>query len=584
MSPIPDEIIEQVRDAADIVAIIGRHVDLKRTGSDYRGPCPFHGGTNRNLAVIPKKQMFYCFVCHEAGDVFSFFMKREGLEYPAAVRLVAGELGIEIPERTAPGPDPNEPLYDAVSLAADWYARQLRESPDARQAREYLARRGFDVEKQPELGFGFAARDERFTDAMRNLGLTDEVMLEAGLLVTRDDGSVRPRFWNRLLIPIHDLRGRPVGFGGRLLGDGEPKYLNSSDNKLFHKGQLLYNLHHAKQSIRRHEGAIVVEGYFDVLKLSLVGVENVVASLGTAFTADQAKLLARYCKEVTILYDSDRAGLKATFRAADVMLGAGLRVTVATLPEGEDPDTLATEGGAAAIRRVVGDALDVCERKIQLMERAGMLATVPGRRRALDKLLPTLRATSDPVSRDLYISLTAEALGTSRESVAREADRKATAAVHQPETRFSEAPISLAQASLAERTIVLVLVHHPNLRASVTPSLPAMSLSDVGREVVTALCELPAEAGISDVMVSLSATGRQLLQSRYEQAAPPADFADRLLGDSMAGLESDRSQQRISEIDREFHLLSDDEKDARMREKKELVVESVNKRAGKWKL
>ena len=340
MSMIPDDLIEQVREAADLVGIIGEQVELKRTGADYRGPCPFHGGTHRNFAVIPKKGMFYCFVCHAAGDVFTFFMKRLGMDYPTAVREVARRVGITIPERGPAGgggPDPHEPLYTAVATAADWFGRQLGDSPEAAVARDYLASRHVELETALPLGLGYAPRGKPFLDAMKGLGLRDEVLLEAGLVVKREDGTLAPRFRGRLLFPIHEQRARIVGFGGRILGEGEPKYLNSPDTPIFHKGRLLYNLHAAKHAIRKAERAILVEGYFDVLRLSLAGVEEVVAPLGTGLTSDQAQLLQRHAPHVILLYDSDEAGLRATFRAGDELLRERLRVSVASLPAGDSP-------------------------------------------------------------------------------------------------------------------------------------------------------------------------------------------------------------------------------------------------------
>src|SRR5438105_6358806 len=243
VSLIPDDVIEQVREAADIVGIIGEHVELKRTGSDFRAPCPFHGGTHRNFAVIPRKGMFYCFVCHAGGDVFTFFMKKLGMDYPTAVREVARRAGITIPERGPTGPDPREPLYSAVATAADWFAGRLRDDPEAQIARDYLTTRHLDLETVQPLGLGYAPRGKAFLDAMKGLGVRDEVLLEAGLLAKREDGTLAPRFRGRLLFPIHDLRGRVVAFGGRILGEGEPKYLNSPDTPIFHKGKLPYNLH-----------------------------------------------------------------------------------------------------------------------------------------------------------------------------------------------------------------------------------------------------------------------------------------------------------------------------------------------------
>ncbi|MEP7226688.1 MAG: DNA primase [Gemmatimonadales bacterium] len=421
MSMIPDETIEQVRDSIDIVGLIGESVALKRTGSDYRGPCPFHGGTNRNFAVIPKKGRYYCFVCHESGDVFSWFMKRHGMDYPTAVREAARRTGIVIPERAErAGPDPHEPLYSAVAVAHDWFARQLLEQPEAKTAREYLEGRDVPLDTAAVLGLGFAPMGKTFLKAMADLGIAEGILLQAGLTAQREDGSVIPRFRGRLLFPIHNLRGRVVGLGGRLLVPGEPKYLNSPETDIFHKGKQLYNLHQAKGAIRKEESVLLVEGYFDVIRLSLAGVEHVVAPLGTALTPEQATLLKRFAPAATILYDSDLPGLRATFRAGDELLRHAVRVRVATLPPGEDPDTLVRKGGAAALEGVLRDAIDLLERKIQMLERKGYFEGVEHRRDALDRLLPTIRAAADPITRELYLSLAAERAGVSKDVLERE--------------------------------------------------------------------------------------------------------------------------------------------------------------------
>ncbi len=418
---IPDETIEQVRDSTDIVGLIGESVTLKRTGADYRGPCPFHGGTNRNFAVIPKKGRYYCFVCHESGDVFSWFMKRMGMDYPTAVREAARRTGIVIPERAErAGPDPHEPLYSAMAVGHDWFARQLLELPDASAAREYLQTRDIPLETAAMLGLGYAPVGNAFLKAMADLGVEERILLEAGLVAQRDDGTISPRFRRRLLFPIHNLRGRLVGLGGRLLGPGEPKYLNSPESEIFHKGKQLYNLHQARSAIRKEESVLLVEGYFDVIRLSLAGVEHVVAPLGTALTPDQAVLLKRFTPAATILYDSDLPGLRATFRAGDELLRHAVRVRVATLPPGEDPDTLVRKGGMEALDAVLRDAIDVLERKIQLLERKGFFEGVEHRRDALDRLLPTLRAAADPITRELYLSLVSERAGVSKEVLERE--------------------------------------------------------------------------------------------------------------------------------------------------------------------
>jgi len=465
VSMIPDEVIEQVRDNADLVAIIGESVTLKRTGSDYRGPCPFHGGTHRNFAVIPKKGLFYCYVCHAGGDVFSYLMKRFGMDYPTAIRDVARRVGMVIPESSGPAaPDPREPLFSALTVAQEWYTGQLIESADGKDARDYLERRELPLDALAPYGLGYAPRGNAFVRAMTELGIAESVLIEAGLLARREDGRIVARFRDRLLFPIADARGRVVGFGGRILGRGEPKYLNSPDTDVFHKGRLLYNLHFAKNAIRKADEVLLVEGYFDVLRLVGAGFEHVVAPLGTALTADQATILKRYAPKAILLYDSDSPGLRATFRAADELLRHTMRVHVATLPTGQDPDSLVQAGGKKALEDVLGDATDVLERKIQLLERKGWFEDVAHRRAAIDRLLPTLRATADPIERELYLTRVAEKSGISKDVLAQEVARTpAIGAPPRPDTASSERPVPQAagrrDGESAERALLRVMLH-----------------------------------------------------------------------------------------------------------------------------
>jgi DNA primase len=585
---IPDELIEQVRDAADIVTLVGDHVNLRRTGSDYRGPCPFHGGTHRNFAVIPKKQMYYCFVCHEGGDVFTFYMKKLGMEYPAAVREVAQKCGIAIPERSTGGPDPREPLFTATSVAAEWYARRLQEADDAGAARAYLAQRGFETEKAAVLGLGFAPPGKPFLAAMAKLGIESDILQEAGLAVEREDGSLRPRFWNRLLFPIHDLRGRAVGFGGRILKDGEPKYLNSPDTPIFHKGTLLYNLHHARNAIRKAERAIVVEGYFDVLRLVDVGIDEVVAPLGTAFTREQAHLLKRYAKSVTLLYDSDQPGLRATFRAADELLREGFSVLVATLPPREDPDSVATKGGATAVQELLRDAIDVLERKIQLLEHRGWFATLAGRRRSLDRLLPTLQAAKDPVTRDLYVTRTAEALGVARESVLRELETPSSRG--EVEAPRRPGPSRLPSARIRARDhspevqLARVMLHQPSWRPRIAEQLPRpMPRDSAATELLMLLATTDPSVGGSELVSQTEGVVRGLLVELLGEESQVPNV-DAVVEGALNRLESRGIEERLASIDRRMPVATEDEKIELAREKESLSREIQKLNPSRWKV
>ena len=582
MSLIPDDVIEQIREAADIVGIIGEHVELKRTGSDFRAPCPFHGGTHRNFAVIPRKGMFYCFVCHEGGDVFTFFMKKLGMDYPTAVREVARRVGITIPERGPTGPDPHEPLYGAVAAAADWFARQLRESPEADVARHYLASRHLELETALPLGLGYAPRGKAFLDAMKGLGLRDDVLLAAGLLAKREDGTVVPPFRGRLLFPIHDLRGRVVAFGGRILGAGEPKYLNSSDSAIFHKGKLLYNLHVAKHAMRKAERAILVEGYFDVLRVALAGIEEVVAPLGTGLTPDQARLVKRYAPHVILLYDSDEAGLRATFHAGDELLREGLRVSVASLPPGEDPDTLVQQHGAAGLEPLLKDAVDVLERKIQILDRKGFFGTLPGRRRALDRLLPTIRAAQDPITRELYLSRAAEAAGVRKDVLEREITgdqrREAGGAARSPVSGLPSPASRLPSPTLpasAEKALLLLLLEGEPWKARVIEAVDPAEFEFPAYRAVF-------ESVVDDAALALDDTSARAYEHLKAEGLGGRD-PNEMYELAVNWLEARRLERQMQRLDDQLPFESP-ERQASLIAEKRRVFDELRKRYPRYKI
>jgi DNA primase len=427
---IPDDTIERIRESADIVQVIGEYVELKRTGADFRGPCPFHQGTNKNFSVSPKKKIYYCFVCHEGGDVFTFLQKRLGVDWPTSVKMVAEKSGIEVREverSHREGPDPRARFWEMNAAAAEYFARMLWEDSGADAARDYLASRGITRDIADRFGLGFAPREIGVMRAALNaLGYDDAALLEGGLMVQPEESSEpRPRFRRRLMFPILDALGRHVGFGGRVIGEGDPKYLNSPETPVFSKGKLLYGLNAAKLGARREDRMLVVEGYFDVVRLMNAGVDEVVAPLGTALTEAQAALVARYAKNVFLLYDADAPGQKAAFRSGDELLRQGAAVFIVSLPDGEDPDTYVAKHGPDALRARLGEASDVFERKVQILERAGWFADLAGKRRALDRLLPTIRATADPLTRDIYIARASEVSGVGRELLAEELTKRA---------------------------------------------------------------------------------------------------------------------------------------------------------------
>jgi DNA primase catalytic core len=433
---IPQHLVEEVRTRADIVEVIGEHVQLKRSGKDYKANCPFHSERTPSFYVVPSKNFYNCFGCGEKGDVFNFLMKKVGLNFNEAVRQLAQRVGVEIPADTAQaGDDPHKKLYEAIAFAADFFQTRLWGDERGERARQYLTSRGITREIADRYGIGYAPdawRDLR--ESAHKHGIEDEILLGAGL-IKESERSEDPydRFRDRIIFPVAETTGRTVAFGGRILraSEGAPKYLNSPETAIYQKGRLLYGLNWSRSAIRREGMALVVEGYMDYVSLASVGVDNLVAGMGTAMTPEQATLLARYSRKAVLLYDSDMAGMKATFRTGDALLRAGVEPLVATLPAGEDPDSLARKGGPAAVTQVVTEAIDVLDRKLQILEERGFFGDIEGVRHALDRLLPTVRAAADPALKDIYVARVAGKTGVRRETIeqALTSDRPLNAAV-----------------------------------------------------------------------------------------------------------------------------------------------------------
>ena len=586
---IPDEDVERVRDAADIVQIIGEHVNLRRVGTDWRGPCPFHQGTHRNFSVSPKKRMYYCFVCHAGGDVFNFLQKRLGMDWPSAVRAVADKSGVDIRETDTrrEGPDPREPVWELNATAAEYFQRTLWEDDLGQPAREYLAKRNITREAGQRFGLGFAPREIGLLRSYLNtLGFDDDRLLTGGLLVKREEAEEpRPRFRGRLMFPIYDASGRLSGFGGRLIGPGEPKYLNSADSPTFTKGRLLYGLNWARHAIRRDERLLLVEGYFDVVRLVLAGIESVVAPLGTALTDDQAAMIARQAKNVFLLYDSDVAGQKATFRAGDLLLAQGVSVRVVTLPEGEDPDTFVRAHGSAGLEAQIEASIDVFDRKIQILERAGWFGELQKKRRALDRLLPTIRATSDELMRDLYVVRASEVTGVDREILNRElGSRQASSEIEPIRQTLPQRPTIRGRTndrreprrnagSSAERELIRAML---NDRSRVEPIAerigPDAFRNPAYRAIFSALLESGEEKPIDKLSEALDADSIELMQEMLGEGDALINL-QRTIDDSITRLHVRDMEERLAEIDSLIPLANDIERESLAKEREKLVIQ-----------
>ena len=414
---IPSDFIDRLLERVDIVDVIGSRLDLKKVGKEHQACCPFHNEKTPSFTVSPTKQFYHCFGCGAHGTAIGFLMEYERLGFPEAVDELARHAGMEVPRegvRDRPGPDPR-PLYDTLQEAADLYWRQWREDPESDRARAYLKGRGLSGAIAKRFQIGYAPPGWDFL--LRHLGgdyERERRLVDAGLLIEREDGTRYDRFRDRIMFPIRDRRGRVIAFGGRVLGDGEPKYLNSPETAVFHKGRGLYGLYEAQQAQRELPRLLVVEGYMDVVALAQLGIPYAVATLGTATTAEHLRLLLRSTAELVFCFDGDRAGRAAAWKALKTALplvGGAQTIRFLLLPQGEDPDSLVrVEGGGAFASRIKNATL-LSDFMFEQLTDGLDLDTTEGRSRLDAAARPLIQGIPTGTFRTLVEQRLADAIG-----------------------------------------------------------------------------------------------------------------------------------------------------------------------------
>jgi len=410
---IPERVINDIRDRTDIVQIIGSVLDLKRAGRNFKALCPFHGEKTPSFMVSPDKQIYHCFGCGKGGNAFNFVMDYEGVGFVEAVRKLAKDVGVEV-ERYLSGGEAKErlePYYRAVEFASGFYGEMLSRGEGSEQARTYLADRGIGDELIGSFGIGFAPPGwDNLHRAATGAGISIDILQELNLVVRSRGGSgYRDYFRNRIIFPIPTISNRIVGLAGRVLDGSEPKYLNTTESKIYSKGRILYGLNSSKDEIRKVGSAILVEGYMDYLMLWKKGIRNISAVCGTSLTEEQARLLARYANRVYIINDGDRAGVRAAVRASDQLIVQGLEARIVVLPEGEDPDSYVVKKGADALRDLMRSAPDYFTYLREEAEKGNRKTY--RRDQVIQHLLGTISRVDDGVKRDLYIQELSQLFG-----------------------------------------------------------------------------------------------------------------------------------------------------------------------------
>lgn len=514
----PEHFIDELKNRADIVRIIGERVELKKKGANWMARCPFHEEKTPSFSVNPAKGFYHCFGCEKSGTVFNFLMETEGLSFPEAVRKVAGDTGIPLPEpvdsekytKQRKKRDADRRLAKQVielnSIALEFWERCLEtDHPSARAARDYLAARELETETLSSFRIGYAPDSwDALLNTLKEKGFEENLIRKSGLVsINEEKKSVYDRFRDRIMFPVLDLNGDPVAFGARILGKGEPKYLNSPETPAYIKGEYLYGLHQNKDEIRRLKYAILVEGYMDLIALFQFGIRNCVASLGTALTSSQAKVLGRFARKVAVNYDGDSAGIKAARRAIETLLAANFEIKVLILPDGKDPDDfIRTEGFKAYKDQHKNHALPYLRFVLENSVRDRNLASPTQKAEAIEDVIPALVAVRNSIHKREAFDQSMNFLRVDDPALKRDLWRTVRAGSHSAgdSVRKKVEKASRAKITVAEQKLLEIIVHDTEVRKKL---LPQMEESDYQPLATGPLFEALVRLDASDRETSL---------------------------------------------------------------------------------
>lgn len=501
MSTWVDDPVAEVRRRADIVEVISESVVLKRSGRNYLGLCPFHGERTPSFNVNPERQIFRCFGCGEGGDVFSFVMKSGHLTFPEALKTLADRYGVALPDRR-PEDDDKGPVKEANELAADFYRRMLAHDEIGAKARAYLEDRGVGPELQERFKLGYAPPHwDALYRYLLEKKIPASVQEKAALVRPRQSGSGHyDYFRNRVIFPITSEAGYVVGFGARAIDAGdEPKYLNSPETVLYHKGSLLYGLNVARDAIKAKDEALLMEGYMDVITAHMFGFTNAVGVLGTALTPSQARAILRYTpsKRVVLAFDADKAGQNAAERGlstlSDVTAGVGLEVRILAVPEGKDPDAYLRKEGTEAFQKLLDEAPNWTQFLLMRALAPFDVRSDEGRLKAVAACVPVLRQIENHVTQDYYVTWLSQFVGVREESIRLEIKRGMRHNV--TPSRGAQLMVKKLSTREAEQILLYLMVEHPQVRQTIREQLGEMAFEPVHQEIRAAIENLASTKG-----------------------------------------------------------------------------------------
>ena len=569
MARYSEEIIDEVRQSNDIVDVISQYVHLKRSRRNYFGLCPFHNEKSPSFSVSPDKQIFHCFGCGVGGNVFTFLMKIEGIGFVEAVQMLAERANIQLPTLENREDAAKEALkskvYKVNEFTAEYYHQNLYK-PTSKMAQEYVKKRKLSNDTLKSFRIGFSGKFDELYKELKKQGFGNQEILESGLVNKNDRGEYIDRYRNRLMFPICDARGRVIAFGGRVLDDSKPKYINSPENIVYSKGRHLFGLNVAKKSNEIKKRILIVEGYMDVISLHQRGITNVVAPLGTALTQAQGWLLRRNSEQVVLSFDSDEAGLKAKIRAMDILQDMGCDVRVLQMEGAKDPDEYIIKYGNARFNVLVENALSVIEFKVKLLKQDLNLENTSDKIKFLNEIAKIIAKVDNTIEREVYIEKIAKQYDISKEAIYAEVnkltyanssgekilERPRPVVVHKP---VSEVKVSEATKRRENTIISILLMGDLNIYKIIKQNISVENLKDpINKEIIQKLYEEfeNGNSNINSIIDSLSEEAQsritEIMAEDYE-----IDNVEKAIDDILQNYERESLNERKIEI---LNLLS----------------------------
>ncbi|MBL7085222.1 MAG: DNA primase [Candidatus Omnitrophica bacterium] len=558
-----DSIIDEIRDKCNIAEIVSGYIPLKRAGRNFKALCPFHQEKTPSFMVSPDKGIFHCFGCGAGGNVFNFIMKYEGLEFPQVVRMLAEKTGVRLPSRSmfVKEEKATRDLFQINEMAASWYQENLKKE-FGRVALEYLKKRDFQAKTILTFRLGFAPANNGLLSFMRGKGIPEALLEKAGLILCREGGAYYDRFKQRIIFPIFDSRGRVLGFGGRVLDNSDaPKYMNSPETPVYSKGNHLYGLNFTKEEIKKQDFCIIVEGYVDLLTVYQNNIVNVVASLGTALTLGQIRLLKRYSHNVVMIFDADRAGELASLRSLDLLIEEDVTVKVVSLPKNEDPDAFLRKFGKKGFWQKISEARDLFDYKLHLLSKSYDLDTVEGKVGIANFMLPTIRRVQNTIRRSGYVKRLAQEFSRGERSLGEEwilAELKKVKKDFEYHSQKSLPRHKVGIIRPAEEMLLKILLEDQDAIDEIKRHLTLEDFRDLRiREAMRVVYRLQTEpkAICPDKLISyLGSEEAAQLISRISSCAREFIDREKSLKDCIRRIKADNFKDRLNKLQREIKL------------------------------